>query len=130
MQRDVEKLTGEPLSVDQLIEYLPALKEVARAQLDNWAKGAAPKIKIEKKKATAYKANACDLCTQLSTPGCVYACPHDAAKRVGLRRFFGGAMKRKRPFSRRLHCPRINRRSILPSSSCPVLSAREGFLQQ
>jgi len=41
MQQVVEKLTGEPLSVDQLIEYLPALKEVARAQLDNWAKGAA-----------------------------------------------------------------------------------------
>jgi CRP-like cAMP-binding protein len=38
----VEKLTtGEPLSIDQLIEYLPALKEVARAQLENWAKGAA-----------------------------------------------------------------------------------------
>src|SRR6266568_3507288 len=41
MQQVVEKLSGEPLSVDQLIEYLPALKEVARAQLDNWAKGAA-----------------------------------------------------------------------------------------
>ena len=41
MQRAVEKLTGEPLSVDQLLEYLPALKEVPRAQLDNWAKGAA-----------------------------------------------------------------------------------------
>jgi hypothetical protein len=40
MQRAVEKLTGEPLSVDQLLEYLPALKEVPRAQLDNWAKGA------------------------------------------------------------------------------------------
>src|ERR1041385_1112347 len=36
------KLTsGEPLSVDQLIEYLPALKELPRAQLDNFAKGAA-----------------------------------------------------------------------------------------
>jgi hypothetical protein len=35
----VEKLTtGEPLSVDQLIEYLPALKEIPRAQLDNWPK--------------------------------------------------------------------------------------------
>src|ERR1700716_533275 len=33
--------SGEPLSVDQLIEFLPALKEVARGQLDNWAKGAA-----------------------------------------------------------------------------------------
>src|SRR5882762_6709455 len=42
MPRVVEKLTGgEPLSVDQLIEYLPALKEVPRAQLDNWAKGEA-----------------------------------------------------------------------------------------
>src|SRR3984893_7670888 len=42
MAEVVEKLTtGEPLSVDQLIEYLPALKEIPRAQLDNWAKGAA-----------------------------------------------------------------------------------------
>ena len=41
MQNVPEKLTGEPLSIDQLIEYLPALKEVPRAQLDNWAKGAA-----------------------------------------------------------------------------------------
>lgn len=28
------------------------------------------------------KATTCDLCTQLSVPSCVYACPHDAAKRV------------------------------------------------
>ena len=41
MEETAGKLTGEPLSVDQLIEYLPALKEVARGQLDNWAKGAA-----------------------------------------------------------------------------------------
>jgi hypothetical protein len=41
MQQPVERLSGEPLSIDQLIEYLPALKEVARAQLDNCAKGAA-----------------------------------------------------------------------------------------
>src|SRR5437868_8365351 len=42
MDETAGKLTsGEPLSVDQLIEYLPALKEVARGQLDNWAKGAA-----------------------------------------------------------------------------------------
>src|SRR5947207_8289154 len=41
MQQVVEKLSGEPLSVDQLIEYLPALKELPRAQLDNFAKGAA-----------------------------------------------------------------------------------------
>jgi CRP-like cAMP-binding protein len=38
----IEKLTtGEPLTIDQLIEYLPALKEIPRAQLENWAKGAA-----------------------------------------------------------------------------------------
>src|SRR5712692_6677620 len=42
MAETVEKLTaGEPLSIDQLIEYLPALKEVPRAQLENWAKAAA-----------------------------------------------------------------------------------------
>src|SRR5213078_2081668 len=42
MAETLEKLTGgEPLSIDQLIEYLPALKEVPRAQLDNFAKGAA-----------------------------------------------------------------------------------------
>lgn len=42
MQQVVEKRTGgEPLSIDQLLEYLPALKEVARAQLDNREKGAA-----------------------------------------------------------------------------------------
>src|SRR2546425_392080 len=42
MEKIVEKLSGgEPLSVDQLLEYLPALKEVPRAQLDNFAKGAA-----------------------------------------------------------------------------------------
>src|SRR5260370_8897591 len=42
MEQTIGKLTtGEPLSIDQLIEYLPALKEVARAQVENWAKGAA-----------------------------------------------------------------------------------------
>src|SRR6478672_9252939 len=36
------KLTsGEPLSVEQLVEYLPALKEVQAALLDRYAKGAA-----------------------------------------------------------------------------------------
>src|SRR5947199_3001910 len=42
MADTVEKLTtGEPLIIDQLLEYLPALKEIPRAQLENWAKGAA-----------------------------------------------------------------------------------------
>ncbi len=51
-----------------------------------------PTVKIEKKKTTALKANTCDLCTQLSVPSCVYACPHDAAKRVDPQRFFGDAL--------------------------------------
>src|ERR1700730_7949247 len=42
MDQTAGKLTsGEPLGVDQLIEFLPALKEVARGQRDNWARGAA-----------------------------------------------------------------------------------------
>jgi CRP-like cAMP-binding protein/Fe-S-cluster-containing hydrogenase component 2 len=56
------------------------------------AEGEPPQVKVEKKKMTAYKANTCDLCTQLSTPSCVYACPHDAAKRVDPQRFFGDAI--------------------------------------
>jgi len=54
--------------------------------------GAPAQVKIEKKKMTTYKANTCDLCTQLSVPSCVYACPHDAAKRIDPRRFFGDAL--------------------------------------
>ena len=52
-----------------------------------------PTVKVEKKKSTALKANTCDLCTQLSVPSCVYACPHDAAKRVDPQRFFGDALE-------------------------------------
>jgi CRP-like cAMP-binding protein len=52
-----------------------------------------PTVKIEKKKSTTYKANTCDLCTQLSVPSCVYACPHDAAKRVDPQRFFRDALE-------------------------------------
>ena len=71
---------------------LEVMKEV-RTEVQSAQPGVPPKIKIEKKKTTAYKANTCDLCTQLSTPSCVYACPHDAAKRVDPRRFFGGAIE-------------------------------------
>jgi Fe-S-cluster-containing hydrogenase component 2 len=42
----------------------------------------APPKKTERKKVSVSKATTCDLCTQLSVPSCVYACPHDAAKRV------------------------------------------------
>jgi hypothetical protein len=42
MEETEAKLSGgEPLSIDQLIEYLPPLKEVPRAQLERWGKGAA-----------------------------------------------------------------------------------------
>jgi Fe-S-cluster-containing hydrogenase component 2 len=68
------------------------IKEV-KTEIKSATPGVPPKVKIEKKKTTAYKANTCDLCTQLSVPSCVYACPHDAAKRVDPQRFFGDALE-------------------------------------
>src|SRR3984893_12314493 len=70
---------------------LEVIKEV-KTEIKSPTPGLPPKVKIEKKKTTAYKANTCDLCTQLSVPSCVYACPHDAAKRVDPQRFFGDAL--------------------------------------
>ena len=70
---------------------LEVMKET-KTEVKSPTPGVPPTIKIEKKKVTAYKANTCDLCTQLSTPSCVYACPHDAAKRVDPQRFFGDAL--------------------------------------
>jgi Fe-S-cluster-containing hydrogenase component 2 len=70
---------------------LEVMKEI-KTEVKSAHEGAPPTIKIEKKKTTAYKANTCDLCTQLSTPSCVYACPHDAAKRVDPQKFFGDAI--------------------------------------
>jgi CRP-like cAMP-binding protein/Fe-S-cluster-containing hydrogenase component 2 len=70
---------------------LEVIKEV-KTEVKSKQEGVPPTVKIEKKKTTAYKANTCDLCTQLSTPSCVYACPHDAAKRVDPQRFFGDAI--------------------------------------
>ena len=40
--------------------------------------------KVKSKKATV-----CDLCHEHSEPACVYACPHDAARRVTPETFFG-----------------------------------------
>ena len=67
------------------------MKEI-KTEVKSKTEGVPPTVKVEKKKVTAYKANTCDLCTQLSTPSCVYACPHDAAKRVDPQRFFGDAI--------------------------------------
>jgi Fe-S-cluster-containing hydrogenase component 2 len=35
-----------------------------------------------------YKATSCDLCMEHAEPSCVYACPHDAARRVDPNEFF------------------------------------------
>jgi Fe-S-cluster-containing hydrogenase component 2 len=57
-----------------------------------------------KKKVPVLKATTCDLCTQLSVPSCVYACPHDAAMRVDPTKFLAAQIgaregKQKRRFS-------------------------------
>ncbi len=52
-----------------------------------------PPKKMVKKKVSVQKATTCDLCTDLSVPSCVYACPHDAAKRVDPARFFAAQDK-------------------------------------
>ncbi len=59
----------------------PAAKPAAPAAAKPPAAPAAPK-KMERKLVSVQKATTCDLCTELSVPSCVYACPHDAAKRV------------------------------------------------
>jgi CRP-like cAMP-binding protein/Fe-S-cluster-containing dehydrogenase component/ferredoxin len=51
-----------------------------------------PAAKGTKKAMVKEKAVLCDLCTELSEPSCVYACPHDAAHRVNARQYF---MERK-----------------------------------
>ena len=53
----------------------------------------APPKKMVKKKVSVTKATTCDLCTDLSVPSCVYACPHDAAKRVDPAKFFASQDK-------------------------------------
>jgi CRP-like cAMP-binding protein/Pyruvate/2-oxoacid:ferredoxin oxidoreductase delta subunit len=42
----------------------------------------------QKAVVTKRKATSCDLCSGLPEPSCVYACPHDAAKRVDPNEFF------------------------------------------
>jgi CRP-like cAMP-binding protein/Fe-S-cluster-containing hydrogenase component 2 len=56
------------------------------------AKAGAESAPAAKKPAVATKATTCDLCTQLKTPSCVYACPHDAAMRVNPSEFFSRSM--------------------------------------
>ena len=66
--------------VDAGKAVVPATSSIATP-----AKAAPPQVKPQKmiqKMTVTNKATTCDLCTDLSTPSCVYACPHDAAKRV------------------------------------------------
>ncbi|HEX5177160.1 MAG TPA: cyclic nucleotide-binding domain-containing protein, partial [Chthoniobacteraceae bacterium] len=58
--------------------------------------------KMERKKVTVNKATTCDLCTQLSVPSCVYACPHDAAKRVDPVQFLARTIGRGSRFGERV----------------------------
>jgi CRP-like cAMP-binding protein/Fe-S-cluster-containing hydrogenase component 2 len=50
------------------------------------------------KKMEVNKATTCDLCTQVGVPSCVYACPHDAAKRVEPSKFFAAQIGGRRSF--------------------------------
>ena len=61
------------------------MEEVKAAQVAP-AAGEAPKAPAAPKKS--FKAATCDLCTDLSMPSCVYACPHDAARRVDPTEYF------------------------------------------
>lgn len=83
---------------------LEVIKEV-KTEVKSSKPDEPPKVKIEKKKTTAYKANTCDLCTQLSVPSCVYACPHDAAKRVDPQRFFGDVLEAQAEILKRTGVP-------------------------
>ena len=59
------------------VEFMEEVKALSAAP----AEGAVPAPKPAAPKKT-FKAATCDLCTDMSMPSCVYACPHDAARRV------------------------------------------------
>jgi CRP-like cAMP-binding protein/Fe-S-cluster-containing hydrogenase component 2 len=59
------------------VEFMEEVKALQAAPV---GAGETPKPAAAPKKS--FKAATCDLCTDLSMPSCVYACPHDAARRV------------------------------------------------
>lgn len=63
---------------------VPAAKAAAPAAAAAAAKPAPQKLVM--------KATTCDLCMDYNMPSCVYACPHDAAKRVNPATFFAKQM--------------------------------------
>ncbi len=65
------------------VELMEEVKAAPKASAGNDVPQAAPAAK-----KTSFKAATCDLCTELSTPSCVYACPHDAARRVDPSEYF------------------------------------------
>ncbi|MEO0452577.1 MAG: cyclic nucleotide-binding domain-containing protein [Verrucomicrobiota bacterium] len=64
----------------------------------NGAESADGKKAAPAKKAKSSKATTCDLCTEMKTPSCVYACPHDAAMRVNPVDFFSRKMPHLKNF--------------------------------
>jgi Fe-S-cluster-containing hydrogenase component 2 len=58
------------------VEFMDEVKALQAAPA---GAGETPKPPAPRK---SFKAATCDLCTDLSMPSCVYACPHDAARRV------------------------------------------------
>lgn len=69
----------------------PAAPAAAKPAGPTRVKPPAPK----KPKNIVVKATTCDLCTELSVPSCVYACPHDAAKRVEPTQFLAQQIGRR-----------------------------------
>ena len=67
------------------VELMEEVKAAQAAPADG-AAAKAPAAPAAPKKS--FKAATCDLCTDLSMPSCVYACPHDAARRVDPTEYF------------------------------------------
>lgn len=77
----------------EVTKEVPAETPKPAAKKEETPKKEPPPKKMVNKKVTVTKATTCDLCTDLSVPSCVYACPHDAAKRVDPAKFFAAQNK-------------------------------------
>jgi CRP-like cAMP-binding protein len=64
----------------------------------NGASKGEPQKAAPAKKAKSTKATTCDLCTSMTTPSCVYACPHDAAMRINPTDYFSRKMPHLKDF--------------------------------
>ena len=82
-----EAAAAKPAPAEPKPAPAPAAKPAAAAPAKPAAKPRAKNI--------VTKATTCDLCTQLSVPSCVYACPHDAAKRVDPTQFLAKQIGKK-----------------------------------